>query len=164
VTKLAFAALALALAAVSADARGPTDRAPVQLSEMRVIDGDTLIAKGVRHRLFGIDAPEHDQNCPDGWPAGQHATAFLVELTRRAPVECDDFGYDRYGRTLSVCRANGRDLNAALVQAGLAWAYVRYSSLYAGLEAEAKAAGRGVHGHRCAPAWEFRHRGRPGVS
>ena len=33
------------------------------------VDGDTLKQAGVTYRLWGIDAPEAKQVCPDGWPA-----------------------------------------------------------------------------------------------
>ena len=35
-----------------------------------ITDGDTLKQGGVTYRLWGIDAPESKQVCPDGWPAG----------------------------------------------------------------------------------------------
>jgi endonuclease YncB( thermonuclease family) len=37
------------------------------------VDGDTLKQGGVTYRLWGIDAPEAKQVCPDGWPAGSLA-------------------------------------------------------------------------------------------
>ena len=38
-----------------------------------ITDGDTLEQGGVTYRLWGIDAPEAKQVCPDGWPAGSLA-------------------------------------------------------------------------------------------
>ena len=39
---------------------------------------------------------------------------------------------------------------------GLAWAFVKYSSTYVSVEAEAKAAHRGVFASENEPPWEFR--------
>jgi endonuclease YncB( thermonuclease family) len=53
------------------------------------------------------------------------------------------------------------DLGMAMVRAGLAWAFVRYSRDYVQQESEARAAGVGIHSHSCEPAWEWRARQRP---
>ena len=42
-----------------------------------ITDGDTLKQGGVTYRLWGIDAPELAQTCPDGWPAGRLAATRL---------------------------------------------------------------------------------------
>jgi endonuclease YncB( thermonuclease family) len=69
-------------------------------------------------------------------------------------IACKPRGQDQYGRTIALCRADGRDSGAEMVRAGMA--FVRYSADYVQDEAKAKAAGRGVHAHRCAPPWEWR--------
>ncbi len=43
-----------------------------------------------------------------------------------------------------------------MVRDGMAWAFVRYSSDYAALEREARAARRGVFAAENTPPWEFR--------
>ena len=121
-----------------------------------VTDGDTLKLNGTTYRLWGIDAPESKQICADGWPAGQEATKALSDLIRGHTVACEARTQDRYGRTVALCRADGRDIGAAMVGAGMAWAFVRYSSDYVAQEAEAKTASLGVHVHGCQPAWEWR--------
>ena len=55
-------------------------------------------------------------------------------------------------------RVSGQDLGAIMVREGIAWAFVRYSRDYVEQEVMAKAAGLGVHGHDCVPAWEWRAR------
>ena len=125
-------------------------------SAQGITDGDTLKQGGVTYRLWGIDAPELTQTCPDGWPAGRMATARLQELTAGRSVVCQEKDRDRYGRIVAICRASGEDLGAILVREGLAWAFVRYSSDYVGEYAKAAAEHRGVHGHDCAPPWEWR--------
>lgn len=121
-----------------------------------ITDGDTLKQGGVTYRLWGIDAPETKQACPDGWPAGSLAATRLKALTAGRPIVCDDKGRDRYGRIVAICRASGEDLGAILAREGLAWAFVRYSGDYAGEEARARADRLGVHAHGCQPPWEWR--------
>src|ERR1044072_2016572 len=112
-----------------------------------ITDGDPLHQNGVTYRLWGIDAPEAKQVCPDGWPAGSLATTRLQALTAGRSITCQEKDRDRYGRIVAICRASGEDLGAILVREGSAWAFVRYSADYAGQEAKAKANRLGVHGH-----------------
>ena len=132
----------------------------VALADVVAIDGDTLRLDGVTHRLYGIDAPERAQVCPDGWPAGREAAAHLAGLVGGRTVECHQVERDRYGRPVSACYAAGVDLSAAMVGAGMALAFVRYSAQYVDAERRAAARGSGLHAHDCAPAWEWRARQR----
>lgn len=125
-----------------------------------IVDGDTLKLNGTTFRLWGIDAPESRQTCADGWLAGRASTSFLRELTRDKTVTCEAKTADRYGRVVAICRANDDDLGASMVTAGMALAFVRYSSDYVPEEAIARATTLGVHAHDCAPAWEWRARQR----
>jgi endonuclease YncB( thermonuclease family) len=59
-----------------------------------------------------------------------------------------------------LCRADGADIGAAMVSAGMAWAFVRYSRDYVVQEQTATAQGVGVHAHQCEKAWEYRARAR----
>lgn len=147
-----FKSFAIALVAIFALA----DSAQAQ----SITDGDTLKLNGTIYRLWGIDAPESNQACPDGWAAGRMATTRLQALVSGRNVICEAKDKDRYGRTVAICRASGEDLGAILVSEGLAWAFVRYSSDYVRQEERAKAAGLGVHAHDCTPAWEWRARQR----
>ena len=128
--------------------------APV--SAQTITDGDTIKQGGVTYRLWGIDAPETKQDCPDGWPAGRLATSQLQTLIKGRSVVCEATNTDRYGRTVAICRSGGEDLSALMVRSGMAWAFVRYSSDYVDQEARAKSARIGVHAHGCVPAWEWR--------
>ena len=121
-----------------------------------VTDGDTIKLAGTTYRLWGIDAPESKQSCADGWPAGSEATRALRSLIEDREVYCEPRGSDRYGRTIGLCWADGTDIQAAMVSAGMAWAFVRYSKDYVGQEREAKEAKRGVHAHDCELPWEWR--------
>ena len=121
-----------------------------------VTDGDTIKLSGTAYRLWGIDAAETKQLCEDGWPAGRAATTYMRELMHGRSVACEYKAKDRYGRTVALCRADGEDLGAAMVRAGHAWAFVRYSRDYVTLEQSARAEGLGIHAHGCTPAWEWR--------
>lgn len=116
----------------------------------RVIDGDTLEVAGTTVRLFGIDAPEAGQSCEgDGraWPCGDWAGSELRRLIGGHRVLCEQVDTDRYGRMVARCSVSGRDLGAALVESGAAFAYRRYSMAYVGQERAAQAARRGLWEH-----------------
>ncbi len=121
-----------------------------------VVDGDTIKLDGTTYRIHGIDSPESKQTCPDGYPAGAEATAYLRALIRDRHVTCEPRVRDRYGRTVALCRADGFDLGREMVREGMAWAYVRFSRDYELEEADARARGLGIHAHNCIPAWEWR--------
>ncbi len=69
-----------------------------------ITDGDTLKQSGVTYRLWGIDAPEDKQVCPDGWPAGSLATTRLRAPTAGRSVVCQEKDRDRYGRIVPLRR------------------------------------------------------------
>lgn len=126
-----------------------------------VVDGDTLDIAGVRVRLEGIDAPEMSQICLDArgksWSCGRAARDALAQATAGQAVMCDRTGMDKYGRSLAICFANGEDLNAALVVAGLARAFVKYSNRYEALEAEARTRHAGLWQADNMAPWDYRH-------
>lgn len=121
-----------------------------------VTDGDTIKLNGTRWRLWGIDAPELGQLCLDGWPGGIEAARTLERLALGKRIECEYRGKDRYGRSIGLCRADGQDLGAEMVEAGMAWAFTRYSSDYIEQEKSAISSRRGVHAHDCEKAWDWR--------
>jgi endonuclease YncB( thermonuclease family) len=71
-------------------------------------------------------------------------------------VTCDARGHDKYGRTIGLCHADGVDIQAEMVRAGMAWAFVRYSRDYIKEEDAATADHLGIFAHRCEPAWDWR--------
>lgn len=112
-------------------------------------DGDSLRIDGQRIRLYGVAAPELDRSCPlpsgGQWKCGAAARDFLAGLLALGPVYCAGVELDQYGRLLAECDAHdGRSLNATMVRAGMAWAFVRYADDYLPQEREARAAGLGV--------------------
>ncbi len=126
----------------------------------RVIDGDTIEVAGARIRLEGIDAPEGDQSCAKGdggtWACGQIATLELQRLVGRSQVRCASHGMDKYNRVLGICRVGDLDINAEMVRRGLAWAFVKYSSTYLAVEAEAQARKAGIWQAPTTTAWDHR--------
>lgn len=125
------------------------------LSEPRVVDGDTLEVGGTVYRLNGIDAPEHGQLCGD-WSCGEDATATLVEIVKGREVTCDPLGEDGYGRVIATCYADGADIGAEMIDKGMAWAFLRYSDVYASDELNAKERQEGVWSADFLAPWDFR--------
>ena len=139
----------------------------------RTLDGDTLEIGAQAIRIEGIDAPEDGQECKDAagepWRCGAAAGQALRELVADG-VRCLGDGFDAYRRLIATCRvdgavgepdrdgsdADGRDVGAALVEAGLALAYVRYSERYVGEERTAREARRGVWRGAFVPPWQWR--------
>lgn len=142
-----------------APAAATTARATLSGSA-RIIDGDTLDIAGERVRLEGIDAPETAQRCPHRsfgtWACGKAATQMLQRLIAHRTVRCQSHGSDKYGRTLGVCFVDGRDVNAAMVRKGFAWAFVKYSRSYVEEEKEARAERVGIWQREAEPAWDYR--------
>src|SRR4029450_3916511 len=96
------------------------------------------------YRLWGIDAPELAQTCPDGWPAGRLAATKLQELAP-GPVVCQEKDRARFGRIVAVCRVSGEDLGAIMVREGFAWAFTRFSVDYVDAQKEDRLANRREH-------------------
>jgi endonuclease YncB( thermonuclease family) len=125
-----------------------------------VVDGDTLDLGAIRIRLHGIDAPEAGQSCRRAsgrsWQCGTAATNRLAELAEGESVECLALDRDAYGRVIGECWHGEINLNATLVEEGLAWAFIRFSDDYAGIEAEARAARRGIWDGESETPWDYR--------
>ncbi len=120
-----------------------------ELLVKRVIDGDTIeLATGERVRYVGIDAPETGERAE---PFGKEAARLnkaLVEgrYVLLLPGVQDK---DRFGRLLRYVLVGGILAEAELLREGLAVAREYqpgqpYATCEAALEAEARAAGRGM--------------------
>ena len=127
---------------------------------VRVVDGDTIVVEGTTYRLHGIDAPEAGQRCDTSgsgtWSCGKEAIGALEELVLGRKVVCDNRGEDDYDRVIAVCRADGRNVNAAMVGIGMAWAFRRFSEDYVAVEEAAQAAGVGVWRAPTQTPWDYR--------
>lgn len=133
-----------------------------------VHDGDTLtvLTPGnteVRVRLEGIDAPETRQ------PFGEASKQSLSAMTFQKQVRLVCTKTDRFKR--KVCRVfqDGRDVNRAQIERGMAWHFKRYADEQPAAErsgddqaeATARQGKRGVFSQPDAvPPWEFRGTGR----
>jgi endonuclease YncB( thermonuclease family) len=153
-------ALALACGPICSTAASAAEPSQQLTGVARVVDGDTIVVGDTRVRLEGIDAPETGQTCErkrvGTWACGSAATLALIALVEGRNVACERSGVDKYARVLGRCVAEGRDVNAAMVRQGHAWAFVKYSTTYVAEEAAARAEGLGIWQGNAMPAWDYR--------
>lgn len=143
----------------------PVPNATWSASVVRVVDGDTLIARvgragrPVRVRLIGVDTPESVRphtplRCYALEAAALTKRLLPVGATVRAAYEPGG-RRDRYGRELwDVWLPDRRQVQAVLVAAGAARAYpyppqLRYAPLLRRLAAAARARRSGLWGPPC---------------
>jgi micrococcal nuclease len=131
----------------------------------RVVDGDTVVVLDtdkVQHkiRMAGIDAAESGQD----W--GTRAKQHLSSLIGGKDVLVETQKQDKYGRTVGKIIADDQDVNLAMVRAGLAWWYKKYSReqsapdrlLYEAAETAAREARVGLWADpNPIPPWDWRH-------
>jgi endonuclease YncB( thermonuclease family) len=76
--------------------------------------------------MLGIDTPETPKGAKfPGQPYGTDAEAYLTQLVDGKRVWVEIHGVDRYKRLLSTIFLDGKDINLAMIEAGLAEIYVR---------------------------------------
>lgn len=113
-----------------------------------VVDGDSLRINGNDIRLYGIDAPEHEQSCKlangKSYRCGRQSKRFLRQLIAGKPVKCRQIDIDRYDREIAICTVGKIELNLAMVKNGWAVAYLNHSLTYAKAEAAARKAQLGI--------------------
>jgi endonuclease YncB( thermonuclease family) len=90
-----------------------------------ISDGDTVtlldtFKRQYKIRLTGIDAPEKKM------PFGQRSKEHLSDLIFSKDVQVETEKLDRYGRTLGKIVFDRKDINLAMINAGLAWHYKKY--------------------------------------
>lgn len=116
-------------------------------SRIHVVDGDSIFIGEREVRLSGIDAPEYHQPCwnEEGkeYACGKKSREVLVSLANDS-LDCREVARDRYRRSVSVCTADGEDINRKMVELGWAVAYDRYSGDYVAAEKEARRDKRGI--------------------
>jgi endonuclease YncB( thermonuclease family) len=124
-----------------------------------VTDGDTVKVGDVRVRLHGIDAPEQKQKCWKGgqaWLCGQESTKTLNTLINNQIITCKGDTTDQYGRLIAVCYLKTTDLNAAIVEAGMAVASRKYSIQYVLNEQNARQKHKGMWTSDFVYPWDWR--------
>lgn len=91
-----------------------------------VLDGDTIIVQGHSIRLYGLDAPELDQNSFDGVKIGIMSRDFLKNLIegKEVTVEYSKRGY--YGRIIGTVMFRGTNINLLILSSGMG-IFSRYS-------------------------------------
>ncbi len=129
---------------------------------VKIVDGDTIVVSGQIVRLFGIDAAETGQRCVSSdhqiVRAGEFAIDRLDQLTQ-AGARCSGSERDNYGRLIATCKGlSGANINQTLVAEGLAWAFIKYSSLFEKEENIAKKHRLGIWNLACEKPWEFREK------
>jgi endonuclease YncB( thermonuclease family) len=78
-------------------------------------------------------------------------------LLPKEPPACRKFDEDAYGRSLARCAIGERDLGEAMVSAGWALDYTRYSNgFYEAAEKAARDAKAGMHAGTFDPPWHWR--------
>ena len=126
-----------------------------------VHDGDSITLlidtpEGKRQakiRLDGIDAPELGQ------PFSRVSRDGLAKMVFECECAVESRGPDKYGRTIGRVSVDGADVNAAMLDSGLAWHYKKYDSRaeMAAREEAAKRAKIGLWEERDPiPPWDWR--------
>jgi endonuclease YncB( thermonuclease family) len=136
----------------------------------RALQADQIVIGTQRISLFGIDAPDPDQDreCFAGrtfYGCATNAKRALEILVDLGPVTCTDTGLRNYVNfPYMTCKLGELDIAEDLVRDGWAFAFRRQSDKYVEAEAQAKAARKGMwqDGIRYTLPWEWREmNGRP---
>jgi endonuclease YncB( thermonuclease family) len=121
-------ALCIALGLLS-----PAVAGPIEPADIRVIDGDTILAHGQTYRLVGFDAPETGRRskCDIERALGHIATDRLRELIDQGGLDLTEVRCScptksigtrscNYGRLCGTLTAQGKDVGATLISEGFA--------------------------------------------
>lgn len=85
-----------------------------------VLDGDTIVAGGIRIRLLYIDAPELSQK-----HVGILSKEYLKKLLLHKKITLKKRGKDIYKRTLAEVYLEGEFINKKMIEEGYAVLYAR---------------------------------------
>lgn len=133
---------------------------PVIYTAARVLSADTLEIYGHYFKLFGIAAPEISQTCANAqgkpYNCGREAALWLKDWINDGELECHIIQQDTNGNMVGTCSYGPYDLGAALVNAGWAVAYTKYTSAYSPYEQQAQLARRGLWQGQFYMPWDWR--------
>ena len=141
----AMLASVASLAVASAGAQPVTVSGPAG-----AVQGDQIAIGGKLISLYGIDAPDADQDrqCRAGnvfygcFSNAKRALQILVDL---GPATCADTGERNWlDVPYMICTIRGEDIGLELVRQGWAVAFLPQSDQYEAAEAEARAAKKGL--------------------
>jgi len=124
-----------------------------------VIDGETVRLGGKTFRLHGIDAPDIAQTCEirgRAYNCGRVSMTALMDLVAGVEIRCVARPGATGGPVPANCFAAGYDLSEGMVHTGWALAMPRHGTKYAGIEARARKAGRGLWQGKFTLPWEWR--------
>ncbi len=134
---------------------------PITARVVSVHDGDTITVltpdkRQIKIRFAEIDAPELAQ------PYGKKAKQLLARMVFGKDVSIAPMTTDKYRRIVARVYQDNRDINLAMVQSGAAWAYRKYLTDPAILEAEARARNArtglwALQPDQIMPPWKWRH-------
>lgn len=114
---------------------------------LHVIDGDTLEVGGERVHLYGLDAPEAEQQCEHYgtlWPCGAEARNVLERTIGKRHLDCQVQARGDDGAKLVDCSIGPISLNETMLTTGMAIALPDAPIHYAAAEEAARAARRGI--------------------
>lgn len=92
-----------------------------------VYSGDTFTVlvdgKELPVRLYGIDAPEYDENASASLnqPFGKEARDYVIAKTKGKTVQVEAYGPDAAGQIVAIVSVDEESLNAVLLRDGYAW-------------------------------------------
>jgi endonuclease YncB( thermonuclease family) len=105
---------------------------PLSRSDMAIVDGDTIRARGKTYRLVGFDAPETvNAKCDAERELGERAAKRLKQIAdlgaldlKEVPCSClpgtHGTRFCNYGRSCGALTAGGNDVGFILIREGLA--------------------------------------------
>ena len=134
----------------------------------KVIDGDTIRIKKNKIRLFGIDAPEKNQQCQKSWlsisfitlnknyQCGVISTDKLKNKINNKFIMCKSNNKDRYNRFIAECYKDKTNINRWMVLNGHAVAYRKYSKKFILDEDYARINKKGLWSMKFDYPWDYR--------
>ena len=133
---------------------------PAIYATARVLTGDMLEIRGRYFKLFGIAAPEISQTCADAqgrsYNCGRQSASWLKNWIKDYELECHIIQQDTRGNMVGTCALGAYDLGAALVNAGWAVAYTKYTGAYLPYEMQAQQNKRGLWQGQFYKPWDWK--------